>query len=322
MRTLIARSFLISIAVLLSSCGASENPAQETQIKQSQKGWQLDIKGDLNSFFECLEAEDKTLISAHRGGAYPGYPENALESAQYVSSQIPALYEIDVATSKDGILYLMHDDTLERTTTGSGKANAATWSELSQLRLEDKRGKATRFHPPKLENFLQWAKGRSLVQIDFKRSTRFEDAIDIVRSTGMENHVIYIAYSMAQARKLHRLAPKSMVSVSVDSLSELNSAIASGIDPSKLLAFTGTSNPRPRVFNMLNSRDVEVIFGTLGGRDAIDKDIAAGRSNVTYTELSKAGVDIIATDRPLEAYKALQKTGRAVDSPICGISRS
>ncbi len=315
------------LILMIAGCGDTGSQQNTTHTSQTARtstasGWQVNPDGDLNNFFECLEAEGKTLISAHRAGSYDDYPENSLETAKFIATKIPAMHEIDVATSRDGVLFLMHDDTLERTTTGEGRAKDLNWDGIKNLRLEDRDGKATRFTPPTLEEFLRWSRDRAIVQIDFKRSTRFEDVIDLVEKLDAQNSVIYIAYSMAQARKLHRLAPDAMISVSVDSQSELNAAIAAGIPANKLLAFTGTQDPQPRLFSLLNNRDIEVIFGTLGGRNSIDRDIARGNDSITYTDLSIRGVDVIATDRPLEAYTALDKQDRAVESGDCGVEKN
>jgi len=322
-----------SLVSLLACSAGSENSEPSDTISRAQnatedsksnstnsKGWVINPNGDLNRFFECLEAENTSLISAHRGGSYKDYPENSLETAQYISSRLPAIHEIDVATTRDGVLFLMHDDTLDRTTNGEGLAKDQNWKDVRILRLKDEKGKLTNFNPPSLERFLKWSKDKSLVQIDFKRSTRFDDVINLVEKLGAQKNVIYIAYSMAQARKLHRLAPDAMISVSIDSMSELNSAIGSGIPADRLLGFTGTQDPKPRLFSVLNNRDVEVIFGTLGGRNSLDNEIASSGDNSLYTELSVNGVDIIATDRPIEAHAALKRSGRAVKSGICNIT--
>ena len=140
-------------------------------MPQNAAGWRIDPQGDLNSFFECLEARGATLVSAHRGGAYGGFPENALQSMEELMRTTPALMEIDIATSADGVLYLMHDDTLERTTTGLGDADEHDWKAISKLRLEDAYGNETNFAPPKFDEVLRWAKSNTILQIDFKRTT-------------------------------------------------------------------------------------------------------------------------------------------------------
>lgn len=307
----------------LAGCAEGDDgpPAGNQNLATAVSGWTIAPEGDLNSFFECLEDEGAALVSAHRGGPYPGYPENALETMAAVLSEVPALMEIDVATSADGVLYLMHDDTLERTTTGAGETNALAWEDIKKLRLEDNDGRETAFAPARFDDALRWAKGRTILQVDFKRTTRYEDVADEIIRQQAEDRVILIAYSMASARKLHNLTPDAMISLSVNSQSELNRAVAAGVPADRLMGFTGTEDPRPRLFSILNGRDVEVIFGTLGGGDSIDNDIAATGDAALYAEIAADGADIIATDRPREAFAALAEAGRAPESGACGIEK-
>ena len=313
---------LLGLAALtLAACG---NPATGTHQEREpiDGGWSVAPKGDLNTFFDCLRDEGAVLISAHRGGPYPGYPENAAETMAALLEKIPAIMEIDVATSADGVLYLMHDDRLERTTTGSGGAGDRDWSYLSSLRLKDSSGRQTKFAPPRFDDMLTWANGRTILQVDFKHTTRYEDVANEIRRQDAQTRVILIAYSMASAAKLHALLPEAMISLSLNSQSELNRAVASGIPDNRLLGFTGTEDPRPRLFSVLSKRDVEVIFGTLGGRDSIDNDIARSGYEKLYAEIADSGADIIATDRPVEAFAALAEAGKAAIGGACSIEKT
>ena len=85
---------------------------------------------DIVAFFDCLRTSGSTIAAAHRGGPSPGYAENAVETFAHVASEIPALLEIDIARTKDGQLVLMHDDELDRTTTGSGLVRDRTLAEI------------------------------------------------------------------------------------------------------------------------------------------------------------------------------------------------
>ncbi len=314
-RWLIAVSFCA-----LAACGDSVTNTESYGLP-AEEGWSIAPDADLNSFFECLEGNGAALVSAHRGGPYPGYPENAVETMAALMADVPAIMEIDVATSADGALYLHHDDTLERTTTGEGPTNALSWNEISRLTLEDNDGRKTAFAPTYFADALRWAKGRTILQIDFKKTTRYEDVIAEIKNQDAEDRVILIAYSMASAAKLHKLLPQAMISLSLDTQSELNRAVAAGIPDDHLIGFTGTEDPRPRLFSILNGRDVEVIFGTLGGRDSIDEDIARSGYEALYADIASQGADIIATDRPREAYAALKAAGRAPEAGECGISQ-
>ena len=72
------------------------------------------------------------LWIAHRGAGGLA-PENTLAAFRVGASHGYRAYECDVKTSADGVLFLLHDDTLERTTPARGIAGDRPWSELSRL---------------------------------------------------------------------------------------------------------------------------------------------------------------------------------------------
>ena len=69
---------------------------------------------------------------AHRGAGKLA-PENTLAAFKLGASHGYRMFECDVKLSSDGVPFLLHDNTLNRTTTGKGTAGEQTWSELSQL---------------------------------------------------------------------------------------------------------------------------------------------------------------------------------------------
>ena len=316
------RRSLLAVSLVLSACaGGDADDPQTASTAAPPGGWRLAPEGDLNSFFECLEAENAALVSAHRGGPGEGLPENAVETFAATLQAAPALIEADVATSSDGVLFLLHDDDLGRTTTGDGVAAETPWATIRRLKLRDADGAPTPYSPPAFADALAFLKDRTILQVDFKRSTRYEDVIGEINRQGAEDRIILIAYSMAQAERLHRLAPDMMISLSVSTQTDLNRAVAAGVPAERLLGFTGVDDPKPRLFSILNSQDVEVIFGTLGGRDSIDNQVDASGNDGFYADLAGMGADIIATDRPLAAQAALDAAGRGVKAGICGVSR-
>jgi glycerophosphoryl diester phosphodiesterase len=69
---------------------------------------------------------------AHRGAGKLA-PENTLAAFKLGASHGYRMFECDVKLSADGVPFLLHDDTLNRTTTGKGIAGQQTWAALSQL---------------------------------------------------------------------------------------------------------------------------------------------------------------------------------------------
>jgi len=315
------RPFLVVLAIALAACSEGGPPAAPGAALRPLTGWSVAPSRDLNAFFECLERQGAAMVSAHRGGPAAGYPENALETMEALLADIPAMMEVDVAASADGVLYLMHDETLDRATNGAGAVDALSWPEIRKLTLEDDAGEATPFAPARLRDALAWAKGRTILQIDIKRSARFEDVADEITRQEAGHRVVIIAYSKAAAQKLRRLLPETMISLSLGSQSELNGAVAGGLSADRLIAFAGTGEPKPRLFSVLNGQGVEVVFGALGAGGSLDAEIARTGDEKRYAELAAMGVDIIATDRPRAAHAALAAAGRAAAEGVCGVRR-
>ena len=69
---------------------------------------------------------------AHRGAGKLA-PENTLAAFRLGYAHGYRMAEFDVKLSADGVAFLLHDDTLDRTTNAQGRADARTWRELAQL---------------------------------------------------------------------------------------------------------------------------------------------------------------------------------------------
>jgi glycerophosphoryl diester phosphodiesterase len=79
-------------------------------------------------------------LAAHRGAGKLA-PENTLAAFRLGYTHGYRMAEFDVKLAADGIAFLLHDDTLDRTTSYRGRADALTWRELAQL-------DAGRWHSP------------------------------------------------------------------------------------------------------------------------------------------------------------------------------
>lgn len=294
--------------------------ALPAQSVNAQGQWSIQSGGDPSALLDCFEAAGKTVISAHRGGPTPGLPENSIEAMDALLFAAPAIMEIDVAASKDGVLHLMHDDRLDRTTSGAGRSDQMDWAEIEKLHLKDAAGWATPYRVPSLRDALQWARGKTMLQIDFKRSAKIADVIEIIDEEAMVGDVILIAYSLDDAVEIHRLAPTALISLSIDGPSDLDGAVNAGLPADRVVAFTGTRMLRPELYGALDKRDVEVIFGTLGGAGSIDNILSRKGMDAWYAQMGRDGVDIIATDRPRAVAKVLEEAKRLPENGQCQVN--
>ncbi len=285
--------FLLISLIMLASCATQNNRTSERITP-------------LSEVFDCLREKNVALVSAHRGQYDPLQLENALVSLnESHAAQIPLL-EIDIATTSDGTLVLMHDDRLERTTTGSGAVSQRTLAYIKTLRLKRPDGSVTREPIPQLAKVLAWGKKTGAhFQLDVKRSTRFEDVVTQVRNAAMTNNVVVITYTLTDAAMVAKLAPELMISTNIGDVSALAQAQAL-VPNSQILGWTGIRAPNPELMLQMRTVGVEPLFGTLGSPGKRLDDIYMADGNPSeYADVARAGAVMIASDTPLIAQRVL-----------------
>ena len=244
-------------------------------------------------------------ISVHRGGkSIKNYPENCLETIKYVNDKISAIYEIDVAKTKDGKLVLMHDNSLDRTTTGSGLVKNKTYDQLKGFNLVDDFGNETGFKIPLFNDVLEWSKKNNVIlTVDIKRSVPQSEVIEAIKYAKAKDVCVIITYDLPQARTAYQLAPDMMLSVSGRNDEEVEALLKSGIPTKNMIAFTGTRLSDKSLFKKLHDNDILCMLGALGN---LDKR-AETRGDALYSEWLDLGVDMLATDRPFAVAEEIKK---------------
>ena len=246
----------------------------------------------------------QTAISGHRGAKkMANYPENCLETFAFLRDSINLLIECDVARTADGVLVLMHDNSIDRTTTGSGTLKNMNYSQLENLYLKDYQGNVTNYRIPTFAAICDWAKqSGTVLTVDLKGQAVEADVIAMLNQKGMEENAIVITYSLDQAERIFDLDPDYAQSVSIRNDDEWNQYNSKGIPPvDKVFAFTGTRQSPASLYETLHAEDITCIFGSLGN---IDQQALSQGAQV-YKNLEEKGVDILATDIPLTAASML-----------------
>lgn len=144
----------------------------------------------LNAVLACPEAAP--LIVSHRGD-WLSQPENSLGAITYAIAAGADMVEIDVQTTRDGHLVLLHDETLERTTEGSGALADHDLAEVTKLRLRAGMGgdsALTEATLPTLGQALDAAQGRVMLNIDTKTQADLDRVCAEVLARGMGDEVL------------------------------------------------------------------------------------------------------------------------------------
>lgn len=262
----------------------------------------------LPDYFDCVRQNNGLLIAAHRGGPAPGYPENTLETLQHGFAQGIGVFEIDVAESRDGVLLLMHDNRLNRTTTGDGYVADADWAVLSGLSMVDDAGQRTNFAPSRLTDVLLWARqSGAILQLDRKPTTSFRNIAAAVRAAGAGDHVLLISYSDAEAAEIAAADPALMLTASARGSRDIGRLEDLGVDRTRLVAWTGTRSPDFAAWARNRKEGVEPAFGTLGRKgDRLDDQYWADGDASEYQDLVDNGLVLLGTDEPYRVAAALE----------------
>lgn len=144
--------------------------------------------------------DGRILVIAHRGCHKPaprhglaGAPENSLAALENCVELGADMMETDVRRSADGALVMIHDESVDRTTTGRGLVRAMTLAQLRALRLRQHLGgkdtAPTGEQIVTLDEMLAAARGRMLLNLDVKDAV-YVEVIDAVVRAGMADQVI------------------------------------------------------------------------------------------------------------------------------------
>lgn len=141
------------------------------------------------------------VVVAHRGchnpaphhGMMTTVPENSRAALERCVAIGADMMETDVRRSADGVLVMIHDATVDRTTDGTGAVDRLTWDALSRLTLRDDEGGAkaalTDERMLTLDQMLALAKGRVMLNLDVKANIYAEVAAAVLRA-GMEKQIV------------------------------------------------------------------------------------------------------------------------------------
>ncbi|MGO3707140.1 MAG: glycerophosphodiester phosphodiesterase family protein [Mesonia hippocampi] len=160
-------------------------------LGMAQSSIQLQTKAD--SILHRLKNPTKkqVMVVSHRGD-WRYAPENSLMAIQRCIDLGVDIVEIDVRLTKDGHLVLLHDETLNRTTNGSGKLSDKTLEEVKQLRLKNACGvRHSRQQVPTLREVMLLAKDKIMINLDKVEGATVREAYEVLKETQTLNQVIF-----------------------------------------------------------------------------------------------------------------------------------
>jgi glycerophosphoryl diester phosphodiesterase len=281
-------------AFLLTACA---NPPQSRLSTQDR--WLEGV--DLAAYLDCAREQEVTLLQAHRAGDRPGAAENSIGAVNASLADGAIFVELDVARTADGVLVLMHDRTVDRTTNGTGRVTEMSYADFAALRLVDMEGQSVSEAPPSLKQTLEAMDGLGIAQIDLK-GVDIPTIAEAIDAADAAHRSIVIVRSIDDGIALHRALPELMFSVGIDDFADVQRLIDGGVDLSRVQAWLGVGVGRPFIDAMLAERAIESSFGAFEA----ERD-----GNADYSRLANNGSEVMSVDNVPAAARALQARERS-----------
>ena len=169
-------------------------------------------------------------IIAHRGASSIA-PENTMVAFSKALEIGVDYIELDIRLSKDDSIMVIHDESLERTTNGTGLVKQQPYDQLKALSA----GYSSKFGSdflnekiPSLYEVLSFAKGKTKLCIDIKNSPEVP-VMDLIFKKEMENHVFIMSYNVEKLKRISTIYPQINTILLKNTLTSIDLTIADEI---------------------------------------------------------------------------------------------
>lgn len=272
---------------------------------QAQELHRLDFKTSkaMRAYFRY--SPGKKIISGHRGTIENGLPENSIAAFEAVLKKTPAIFEIDPRYTKDSVAVLLHDATLERTTNGVGKVADYTWAELQKLRLRDKTGKVTPYGINTLQEVIEWAKGKTILNLD-KKDLPLAKTAEIIRQNNAYAWVWVTVHNVDQAKYYLDQNKDQYLSMHIKDRAALDKWVGSGLPYDRMIVYIGSEivPGNQKMYRFFNAKGVMCMISSAPSYDKLQEK---EQRYEKYRAVFEDGASILESDLPMEVSTAIQK---------------
>ena len=154
----------------------------------------------------------RVLRIGHRGAAGHA-PENTLAAIQKGIALGVDFVEIDVRRTEDGVLVVLHDETVNRTTNGKGRVDRLCLRDIEKLNAGNGE------HIPTLEEVLKVAAGETGLMLELKIPGAAQQTVEAVREAGFREPVIYASFLHDELKHVRTVDPEAPLMVLFGGLS-------------------------------------------------------------------------------------------------------
>ncbi len=260
------------------------------------------------------------VVACHRGD-WRNYPENSIPAIESIIRMGADIMELDLKLTKDSVLVLSHDWTIDRCTTGKGRVSDYTLDELKQFRLRRAHGVATdSLHICTLREALECCKDRICVNVD-QGYEYYDMVLAITEELGVTDQILIKGkHSVASvAEKMAAHEHNMMYMPIIDIQKEQGQKLFQEYMDTKTVPLAyevcwkkltpEVSDCFKKVVESGSKLWVNTIWGSLCGYLDDDKALDCGNPAEVYDQVIALGASMIQTDRPEQLLNYLRKKG-------------
>jgi glycerophosphoryl diester phosphodiesterase len=260
--------------------------------------------------------QNEIYVAAHRGD-WRDAPENSILALRYAEQLGVDIVEIDLKKTKDDQLVVMHDKTLDRTTTGSGAVSDYSLAELKRLKLRSGTGHPTTYQIPTFSEELTAARDNVIINID-QGWAYFPDVLKELRATRTAGQVIFNVLPDTSYEEFERregAIPEDLTVMIVVNMSRPDArAIIQSYRPHKrtIVQCIFADDQLASVLDMPAYRQqspvwINSLWPELNAGHDDDRAVDRGQKDQSWGWLISRGAEILQTDRPKDLLEYLRQ---------------
>ena len=309
MKTILSGILSAVVMLIVSSC-CPKAPQYATRAEK--------LLAELNN-----PSSKYVMVITHRGD-WRNYPENSIPAIESVIRMGADMLELDVKMTKDSVLVLMHDKTIDRMTNGKGKVSDFTYDSLRTFRMRRAHNVVTdSIRIPTLREALLCCKDRILVNVDHAYPY-YKEIVEMTEELGVTGQVLMKGSSSIDkviedmSKHEHNLLYMPIININKPQGQALFAEYMDrGVVP---LAYEVCWN-KPgqeiddcvaKVLETGSKLWVNVIWSSLCGGPGNDDDAAYNAADPAevYGQYLEKGFTMMQTDRPATLLQYLRSVGR------------
>jgi len=246
--------------------------------------------------FSLPESKHAFIVIAHRGN-HTRLPENTIAAFTEGINIGVDYVEVDLRTTKDSVLVVMHDATVDRMTNGKGKISELTYAEIRQLKIPGK-NTAAQYDIPTFEEVLTTCKNKTHIYLDFKDAS-VEQTYRMIKKNGMQDQVIVYINTAFQYKEWKRVAPAMPLMVSLPGTIKNEEDLRGFLEKTPVALLDGN----------FNSYTIAMVAAAKSAGTPVWPDIQSTDEAGNWDRALELGFKGLQTDHPEQLIAYLKKKG-------------